>query len=304
MRDAFMSELLTQARQDPMLMLLVGDLGFGVVEAFASELPEQFLNVGVAEQNMIGVAAGLASGGFKVFVYSIANFPTFRCLEQIRNDVCYHHLDVTIVSVGAGVSYGTLGYTHHAVEDISIMRSLPGIRILSPADPTEARMAVKEVLSKHGPSYIRLAKNGEPVLHASDTLKGLGEPLILREGKDITIIATGSVVAECLAAAELLEARGVAVEVVSCPTIKPLSQRWLSTLATKRLLTVEEHTLAGGFGSAILEGLNELGYQVRLRRVGLRESQLSELGSAPYLRQVHGLSPASIVREVLMDITQ
>jgi len=284
-------------------MLLVGDLGFGVVDAFARELPEQFLNVGVAEQNMIGVAAGLASGGFKVFVYSIANFPTFRCLEQIRNDVCFHHLDVTIVSVGAGVSYGALGYTHHAVEDISVMRSLPGIRILSPADPIEARIAVQEVLSKRGPSYIRLGKNGEPVLHSLHALKGLGEPITLREGKDIMIVATGSIVAECLVAAELLEAQGVAVEVVSCPTIKPLSQNWLSMLSAKRILTVEEHTLAGGFGSAILEGLNEMGSEVRLRRVGMRESQLSELGSAPYLRGVHGLSPASIVWEVLETIT-
>lgn len=299
MRDAFIAELLTQARLDPSIMLVVGDLGFGVVDAFATDLPNQFLNAGVAEQNMIGVAAGLASSGFKVFVYSIANFPTLRCLEQIRNDVCYQSLNVNIVSVGAGVSYGTLGYTHHAIEDISVMRALPGIRIICPADPIEAGLAVQEVLLSEGPSYVRLGKNGEPILHLDETMQGLSEPVTLREGENLIIVATGSILSACLAAADSLMEVGVSAAVLSCPTIKPLSEAWLNTLSNKLILTVEEHTLAGGFGSAVLEGINDCGVQAKVGRVGMRETRQDELGSAEYLRSVHGLSPESIANAAL-----
>jgi transketolase len=294
MRDAFIDELTAQARLDPSVMLVVGDLGYGVVDTFAKDLPDQFLNVGVAEQNMVGVATGLAAGGYRVFVYSIANFPTLRCLEQIRNDVCYHAFDVTVVSVGAGVSYGTLGYTHHAVEDLSVMRALPGMRVLCPADPIEARRAVQEVLSHGGANYVRLGKNGEPHLHDAGAVNGLAEPLTMREGKDVVLVATGSILAACLEAADMLAASGIEAEVVSCPTVKPLSDAWLASLSHRTVVTVEEHTLNGGFGSAILEGMNGLEAPVRLRRMGLQEGRVGELGSADYLRHSHGLTPDAI----------
>lgn len=303
MRDAFVEELLAAARQDPDVMLVVGDLGYGVVDEFAQELPAQFLNAGVAEQNMVGAAAGLAASGFRVFVYSIANFPTFRALEQVRNDVCYHGLDVTIVSVGAGVAYGTLGYTHHAVEDLAIMRSLPGLRIIGPADPMEARTSVREALTHRGPTYIRLGKNGEPTLHAEPP-ESLQRVIRLREGDDVTLVGTGAVVWECLAAAEILEERDISCEVLSCPTVKPFDTEWLTgRIPGGLVVTVEEHVLPGGFGSAVLECVNDLGVRLAVLRVGLREDQLSTIGSGQYLRARHQLDGTAIAATIVARIT-
>lgn len=299
MRDAFVSELLLAARRDPDIMLVVGDLGYGVVDGFADELPAQFLNAGVAEQSMVGVAAGLASCGHRVFVYSIANFPTLRALEQIRNDVCYHGLDVAIVSVGAGVSYGTLGYTHHAVEDISIMRSLPGMRVLCPSDPLEARAAVHEVLGAPGPAYVRLGKNGEPTLR--DRLpESLAQVHHLRRGRDALLIGVGAVVGECLMAADILETKGIDAAVASCPTIVPMDSSWLAEWGPSQLIvTVEEHRLPGGFGSAVLEKVAGRSSGIATLRLGLDDTQLSVIGSGSFLRQVHGLDGPSIAASVL-----
>ena len=299
MRDAFVSELLAVARHDASVMLVVGDLGYGVVDEFVRELPDQFLNAGVAEQNMVGMAAGLATCGYRVFVYSIANFPTLRALEQIRNDICYHSLDVTIVSVGAGVAYGTLGYTHHAVEDISIMRALPNMRVLCPADPREARTAVHDVLAHRGPSYVRLGKNGEPVIHAY-TPKTLVNPLRLGYGSDVILLGTGAVVAQCAEAAAILSAKGVSVGTLSCPTVKPFDVTWMDGLPESVLLvTVEEHTLDGGFGSAVLESLNARDLPASVLRLGLREEFRSTIGSGAYLRSLHGLDGPSIAGVVM-----
>ena len=192
MRTAFIQELILQARKNPKIFLVVGDLGFSVVEPFAKEFPDRFLNAGVAEQNMTGVAAGLASEGYHVFTYSIANFPTLRCLEQIRNDVCYHNLPVTVVSVGAGMAYGNLGYSHHAVQDLAIMRTLPNITVFSPADPGETRECVQWLSFNPRPSYLRIGKAGEPDLHS---LRGIFDgPLRVCEGRpDAAIVATGSI---------------------------------------------------------------------------------------------------------------
>lgn len=295
MRDTFIQTLSDAASTDPNIALIVGDLGFGVVDQFARELPEQFLNAGVAEQNMIGVAAGMAATGYRVFVYSIANFPTLRALEQIRNDVCYHRLDVTIVSVGAGVSYGTLGYTHHAVEDLAVMRVLPGMRVLCPADPIEARAAVDEALAFRGPTYVRLGKNGERTLHVSDDRPNLREPLQLREGQDVVLLATGAIAESCLKAAEQLQDSGISAAVLSWPTVKPLDHKWLQTADPRvPILTVEEHTRDGGFGSAVLEAANDLGLQLSITRLGLTSESISAIGSADYIRSAHGLDARSI----------
>ncbi len=168
MRSAFINELIVQARLHPEIFLIVGDLGFSVIEPFAAEFPDRFINAGVAEQNMTGVAAGLASEGYHVFTYSIANFPTFRCAEQIRNDIVYHNLPVTIVSVGGGVAYGSLGYSHHAVQDIALMRLFPGNLLACPGDPVETRACMKALVELRRPSYLRLGKAGEPVVHSEE----------------------------------------------------------------------------------------------------------------------------------------
>lgn len=304
MRDAFVQQLLAAAREDPRIMLVVGDLGFGVIDSFARDLPSQFLNAGVAEQNMVGMAAGLASTGYKVFVYSIANFPTLRALEQIRNDVCYHGYDVTIVAVGAGLAYGTLGYTHHAIEDLSAMRALPGMRVLCPADPGEARMSLRFVLGSPGPTYIRLGKNGEPELASVETSE-LVDPRVLRQGTDAVIVATGAIAGECIAAAHLLLDDGVSAMVVSCPLVNPAPTGFLAQLPNDvPVITVEEHVLNGGFGSSILEAMNGLSLQARVLRLGLNPDQLGAIGSQSYLRRLHGLGAQEIRTDVLRFVME
>ena len=192
MRTAFINELVIQAETDSSLFLVVGDLGYSVVEPFANQFPDRFLNAGVAEQNMTTVAAGLASEGYHVFTYSIANFSTLRCLEQIRNDICYHNLSVTVVAVGGGVAYGNLGYSHHAVQDIAALRSMPNMTVLSPADPGEAAGCVRYAIDKRRPSYLRLGKAGEKILHPTQLISN--GPILVREGTaDLAIAATGVV---------------------------------------------------------------------------------------------------------------
>src|SRR5947199_5578558 len=206
MRNAFFGTMLALAEHDERVMLVVGDLGFGVVEPFASRFPARFVNVGVAEQNMTGVAAGLALSGKIVFTYSIANFPTLRCLEQVRNDVCYHNLNVNIVAVGGGVVYGPLGYTHHAVEDLAIMRTLPNITVVAPGDPVEVRLATRALAARPGPSYLRLGRATDTVVHREEPGFEIGRPLVLREGGDVVLVAIGGVLANVAEAAERLPA--------------------------------------------------------------------------------------------------
>ena len=249
MRDAFIRTLIERARVDKRVFLIIGDLGFGVVEGFAAEFPERFVNAGVSEQSMIGVAAGLADSGYHPFVYSIANFPTFRCLEQLRNDVCYHKLPTTVVSVGAGFAYGALGYSHHAVEDAAVMRALPGMTVVSPADPWETSKATLALADLSSPSYLRLGKAGEPVLSrgvAGHTFE-IGVPICYKKGKGIALLVMGSVLESALEAAALLEAAGTAVpSVYSVHTVAPINPRPSERSRIHSLLvTIEEHSLTG-----------------------------------------------------------
>ncbi len=302
MRDAFVARLTEHARRDSSVNLVVGDLGWSVVTDFADELPAQFLNAGVAEQAMIGVAAGLAASGRKVFVYSIANFPTMRCLEQIRNDVCYHALDVTIVSVGAGLAYGPLGYSHHAVEDIAVMRALPGLRVYSPADAMEVRAVVDDICEVGGPAYLRLGKNREPVIHGSQPDVSSGAPLLVRTGDDVTIMAVGAVVSHALALADALWAdHEVSARVLTAPVVKPLSGPAVLAAAagTRGLVTMEEHSVAGGFGSAVLEALASDGSARRVLVLGLRDEKQFAVGSQPYLRDRAGLALSEVIPRVM-----
>lgn len=301
MRDAFISELTQLAREDDSIFLVVGDLGFSVIEEFAAEFPDRFLNAGVAEQTMIGVASGLAASGFTVFVYSIGNFPTMRCLEQIRNDVCYHDRSVTVVAVGGGFSYGALGYTHHAIEDIAVMRALPRMTVLSPADPREARALTRLAAQQPGPHYLRLGKNGEKILHEHELTADLAPALVLRGGDDVTILVTGAIAEVALAAAEMLDAHGVSARVASVPIIKPLDPSVLTIAdGTRGIVTLEEHSLVGGFGSAVLELAADQGVRVVVRRIGVGEEMLgASLGAQAYMREENGLTVDAVVAAAL-----
>ena len=292
MRDAFVKVLTEEAATNTDIMLLVGDLGFGVVAAFGDTYPRQFLNCGVAEQSMVGIAAGMAASGRRPFVYSISNFPTLRPLEQIHNDVCYHGLGVTLVSVGAGLAYGSLGYTHHAVEDMSVLRSLPGMRVFSPADAWECRAAVREILTDPSPAYLRLGKNKEPLMHDAEVDLSTGAPLLIRPGRDVTVLVAGPIITQALAVAEQLDQQGISVRVLTCPVIKPLNAAAIKEAAsgTCGIVTLEEHTVLGGFGSAVLEGFALNGWRTPIMPLGLDDAATHIVGDQEWLRERAGLS--------------
>ena len=293
MRTAFIEELMVQARSHPKIFLLVGDLGYSVVEPFAKEFSGRFLNVGVAEQNMTGVAAGLASEGWHVFTYSIANFPTLRCFEQIRNDIAYHNLPVTVVSVGAGLAYGNLGYSHHAVQDIAVMRTLPELTLLSPADPGETRESVQWLAANPRPSYLRLGKAGEANLH---DVRGISRgPILVRRGSNTTcaIVATGSILQVALDAASQLAAEGADVSVFSCPWLEPANAEFFAPLAKfTRLIAISEHFTSGGLASLLREKLSD---EVRISALEIPPGLSSSVGSQNYLRTRAGIDAAALI---------
>lgn len=288
MRTSFINTLLDIAAHDERVWLLTADLGFSVLEPFIERFPDRYLNVGIAEQNMVGVAAGLAEAGLKPFLYSIANFPTMRCLEQIRNDICYHDRDVTIVAVGGGLAYATQGYTHHGVEDLAVMRSLPGMTVMAPGDPVETKLATEALAYSHGPAYLRLGKANEPVLHEINPPFLIGRGILMRPGFDGTLVSTGAMLGECLTARDRAFAeRGLEIRVVSMPTVKPLDERIIAKCAqeTPWIMTVEEHSITGGLGAAVAEVMAENPGRARLIRHGLPDRVNYEFGSQTYLRE-------------------
>ncbi len=301
MRTTFIQTLTEMAARDPRVTLIVGDLGFGVVMDFARRFPDQFLNAGVAEQNMTGVAAGMALAGRIVFTYSIANFPTLRCLEQIRNDVCYHGANVTVVAVGGGFAYGALGMTHHATEDLAILRALPEMSVVAPGDPAETAAAVRACAAGIGPVYLRLGRAGEPMVHAGPIDWQLGKAITLREGSDVTLISTGGMLATSMAVAKTLCEAGIGARVLSMHTLKPLDMEAIlsAARATRRLVTLEEHSLIGGLGGAVAEVLAEAGLAgVRFRRMALPSVFNTAVGEQEYLRAIHGLDCHSLAGRV------
>lgn len=294
MRNALAEFLLTEAHNNQNIVLITGDLGFGVLNKFQSELPDQFMNAGIAEQSMMSMAAGLASQGFRPFVYSIANFSTFRCLEQIRNDVSYMDNPVTIISVGAGLGYGSHGYSHHAVEDISIMRSLGNVDVYSPGDPSETVSCLSGILAINRPAYIRVGKGGEAALSqrpASDSL-----PRIIKSSDDSSaIISTGAIATVALKAHQLLTESGRDTNLVSVPWLDcNVISEFLRLNNFEFILTLEEHVLPGGFGSLLLEVINSLGLSTRVKRMGLRTDLHNQVGSMNHLLNLHGLNPIEV----------
>jgi transketolase len=291
-RTAFLETLFECAARDHRICLVVGDLGYSVVEQFAAAYPKQFLNVGVAEQNMTGIAAGMALTGKIVFTYSIANFSTLRPLEQIRNDVCYHRANVKVVSVGGGLAYGALGMTHHATEDLAIMRSMPGMTVVAPGDSIEARLATRAVIEHDGPCYLRLGKVGEPIVHLETPAFQLGQAIRARDGANLTLISTGALLDTAVKAADLLSAEGVFARVLSMHTLSPLDVRAITSAAfeTPYVITLEEHSVRGGLGGAVAEVLAELEQpHARLRLLGLQPALNAVVGDHAHLRSLAGL---------------
>ena len=298
MRDKFIERLSQMAEHDPRVMLVTGDLGFGVLDEYRRRFPNQFINAGVAEQNMTGVAAGLALEGFVVYTYSIANFVFMRCLEQIRNDAAYHEANVNVVSIGGGFSYGALGMSHHATEDLAIMRAIPGITVVSPCDAWEAMEATQALAHAPGTSYLRLDKSTAGMTQQLGESFQLGKIRQLRDGNDITLMATGGILNEAALAADELRRYGVRCRILSVHTIKPLDTNTILKAAreTGGIVTVEEHTVDGGLGSAVAEVLVEnQTTPVCFHRIGLRSGFSSIVGTQSYLRTQYGMDQHAIV---------
>ena len=300
MRKTFMNTLMERARQDERICLVVGDLGFSVVEPFAQEFPERFLNAGVAEQNMTGLAAGWSLGlGKIVFTYSIGNFPTLRCLEQIRNDVCHHLADVKIVSVGGGLTYGVAGFTHHTIEDLAVLRAMPHMAVNFPADAAEARAVTARAMDTPGPAYIRLGSNNEPLVHATPPVLEPGAPLWYTEPGEVVLVSAGTIASESLTACRLLRERGVQASVLGLPLLKPLDLDKLGALLgqARAVISVEEHTRFGGLGSIVAEALVRNRTIPPFLALALPE-EINQVGSKAELSAQMGLDAQSLVRRI------
>ena len=302
MREAFVRALHEIAAQDPRVILVNGDLGFGVLTDFIARFPDNYVNAGVAEQNMTAVACGMALAGARAYTYSIGNFPTLRCLEQIRNDVCYHNADVTIVSIGAGFSYGQLGVSHFATEDLAVLRAIPEITVVCPSDPWQAYVLTHQLHALGGPNYLRLDKSAAGLAEAPVEL---GKARVVRDGSDAVIFATGSIVGEALHAAHELASERRSVRVVDVHTLKPFDTVAVceAAQACGTVITLEEHVINGGLGGAVAEACLEGGAGVqRFRRIGLPDVYPSVVGDQAWLRAHFGLdrtSVANVVREML-----
>lgn len=301
MRNAFADELTRLAQEDERLVLLSGDIGNNLFEKFKAVRKKRFYNCGVAEANMMGVAAGLALSGLRPFVYTIAPFTTTRCFEQIRVDVCYHHVPVVIVGTGSGLSYAELGPTHHSLEDMAILRTLPGMRVLAPCDALELRLALRAVLQSDGPAYIRIGKKGEPAIHANPPDFQIGKAIVVRPGSEVGLLCAGNMMAETLKAAQMLADQGVSAEVVSFHTVKPLDNDYLQSAARRfrMVATVEEHGCIGGFGGAVAEWRAKSNEMIPHLLFGTGDEFMHEVGGQAYARAKYGLTAENIARQVM-----
>jgi transketolase len=290
MRNAFIEELVTLAHTHGNIALVVGDLGYSVIEPFVDSFPDRFVNAGVAEQNMAGLAAGMASEGYHVFTYSIANFPTFRCAEQIRNDIDHHRLPVTTVAVGGGVAYGNLGYSHHAVQDFALMRAMPNMQIAAPGDPFETRACLHHLIDNPGPSYLRLGKAGEPKFHDMEPsfVPGTWVP-VKTEGRDPSriMLSTGAALGAALARSAQ---SGHAVYSMPLWSMADKKSQAAQAKGLQELVTLEDHLLDGGFGSWMAEALLGTEAIARLRPIALSERVCDMVASQATRNQLGGLA--------------
>lgn len=297
MRTNFINQLLEEAKNNDKIFLLVGDLGYHVVEPFAELFPDRFLNVGIAEQNMAGVAVGLAMTGYNVYIYSIGNFPTLRCLEQIRNDIAYHKANVKIVSVGAGYAYGALGATHQATEDIGAIRTIPNIIVATPGDPVEAKAIASISANYNGPMYIRLGKAGEKIVHNDNINLHIGDILPLKEdiNNKTAVLCCGSILD---AAHHQIEDENLPYDLYSIPFVKPINNNLLLNIIESHpdgLIIMEEHQASCGVGSAIIEQASDMYSQgilsafPRIIRKAIKDEFAGVVGTQSYLREIMGL---------------
>ncbi len=301
MRDTFVKTLLDIAKNDKNVYIVTGDLGFGVLKPFWDQLPDQIINAGIAEQNMTSIAAGLAMQGKVVYTYSIGNFPTLRCIEQIRNDCAYHSANVKVVCVGGGFVYGSLGMSHHATEDIAIMRALPDVTVVAPGDLVEAAEATKAIYKTPGTCYLRLGRGGEKQIHEKIDNFEIGKAIKIKDGKSVAVFSTGAIFDEVDEACRELENEGITPTVYTFPTVKPIDKSVILECAKnhKAIVTVEEHNLSGGFGSAVAEVLAEAdGATAKLVRVALDDRYSCIVGSQKYLRKQYNIDSKAIAARV------
>lgn len=302
MRDTFVRTLVDIAKEDKNIELITGDLGFGVLKPYWEQCPDQFTNAGIAEQNMTGIAAGMALEGKNVFTYSIGNFPTLRCLEQIRNDCAYHKANVKVVCVGGGFVYGSLGMSHQATEDIAILRALPDVVVMAPADLIEAEECTKALAKYSGTAYLRLGRGGEKRIHDYINNFQIGKAVKVNNGEKIAIFSTGAIFEEVKDAQEQLNAAGYNPAIYTFPTIKPIDKEVIEDVARSfnLIVTCEEHNIIGGFGSAVAEVVAEMkGKKACLLRIGLNDEYSIRVGNQKYLRDQYGIDAKSIVERII-----
>ena len=301
MRNAFAAAITELGAVDPRLVLLSGDIGNRIFDRFKTAYPQRFYNCGVAEANMISVAAGLAMAGYRPWVYTIASFLTYRPFEQIRIDVAYHHLPVVLVGTGAGLCYASNGPTHHSVDDISLYRSLAGVDIACPGDPGEVAACTRELQRTGRPAYLRLGKKGEAAVHAQAPACPIGRAVQLRTGRDVALLTTGNILSEALAACEHLAGRGVDAALWHFPWVRPLDEAALAAAVAQFPLvaTIEEHSVVGGFGSLVAEWAAEQPARTaRVLRLGVPERFIHETTDQHHARHLCGLDAAGIAGRI------
>ena len=301
MRDTFVRTLIGLAKENKNIELITGDLGFGVLKPFWEQLPDQFTNAGIAEQNMTTVAAGMALEGKIVFTYSIGNFPTLRCLEQIRNDCAYHRANVKVVCVGGGFVYGSLGMSHQATEDLAILRSLPDVVVMAPGDLVEAEEATKAIAAYPGTCYLRLGRGGEKRIHDHIDNFQIGKAIQVKDGEKIAIFSTGAIFEEVEGTYDILTQKGFSPAVYTFPTVKPIDAEVIRDCAQRfdYIVTCEEHNIVGGFGSAVAEVMAEMkAKKASLIRIGLNDQYAVLVGNQKYLREKYGMSAEKIAARI------
>ena len=301
MRNAFAAEITELACADERVVLLSGDIGNRLFDKFRDRCPNRFFNCGVAEANMISVAAGMAMNGLRPIAYTITPFITTRCLEQIRVDVCYHDVPVTIVGVGAGLAYASLGPTHHSCEDIAFLRALPNMAVVCPGDAVEVRLALRASIQRTSGTYIRLAKKGEAVIHKTPPPFAIGRPITVRMGRDVCLLSTGNMLPEAVETAEMLAHAGISAHVVSFHTVKPLDEGFLAEAFHRFALvaTLEEHSRLGGLGAAVAEWQSDQDRMPAiLQRFGTTDEFLHEAGEQEHARAHFGLTAPQMAQAI------
>ncbi|MCW3093058.1 MAG: transketolase subunit [Ferruginibacter sp.] len=301
MRKTFIDTLVKEAKKDERIFLVCPDIGYSVLEVFRDQFPNRFLNVGVAEQNAISIAAGLALTGYIPFVYTIMPFVVMRPFEQIRIDVAYMNTNVRIVGVGAGFSYGAAGATHHSLEDIAIMRVLPGMTVICPGDPWEVQQSVKASINYKGPVYFRLGKQGEPILNDKTSSYQIGKATLIRNGDHVHLISTSNTLEISCKVAEALSSQNINCSVTSMHTMKPFDVNYINSLleTCKPIFTIEEHYIVGGLGSAVSEVIAESKFNPLFKRFGVNDQFSHYVGGQDFIRDKFGINTEIITQEIL-----